>query len=479
MKTTLRQLLVFLTFFLTARVLVHAQNPTSSGRTALLKPSATGTADIAGRYGDITQKIIEAALRDSGSLARLQYLCDRIGTRLSGSAGLERAIEWSAAEMTKAGLENVRKSPVMIPHWVRGAESAAMLAPVQKPLTMVGFGGSVGTPAAGITAEAVTVRSLDQLNKLGREKVAGKIVVFVPTPEGSKRVNDEGPARAAELGAVALLIRNGFSMQGPHTGALKYPDGAVKIPAAAILDEDGELMVRLAASAVPVRLQLKMEAHREPEVQSFNVIGDLRGSEKPEEIVLLGGHIDSWDVGQGAHDNGTGMMASLEAVLLIKKLGLQPRRTMRVVFWTNEENGHSGSSAYGVMVGDAVKDHVAAIEDDHGAEKPVGFGFGTAQQKALFPAAFQRALEIGGLLKSIDGGRMLVGGAGGDIRPLCDNGVPGFKIRTVESRYDEYHHTNADTFDKVVPQDFRLHVASLAVLGYVLADMPEHLSEMK
>jgi Zn-dependent M28 family amino/carboxypeptidase len=218
-------------------------------------------------------------------------------------------------------------------------------------------------------------------------------------------------------------------------------------------------------------------------------MGEIRGREKPEEVVVLGGHIDSWDIGQGANDDGSGIMASFEAVALIKKLGLKPRRTIRVVFWVNEENGGAGGKAYRAMVGDAIKNHVAAIEMDGGAEKPVGFGFGGGGRgrtggpepppSSVTPAAFQRAVQIGKLLEGIEGGAMSAGGGGEDIGPLLADGVPGFGVRTVGTHYFDWHHTDADSFDKIVPREFQLNVASLAVLSYVIADMPERLSDIR
>jgi Zn-dependent M28 family amino/carboxypeptidase len=243
-----------------------------------------------------------------------------------------------------------------------------------------------------------------------------------------------------------------------------------------------------------------MEAHQEPDADSHNVMGEIRGSEKPEEVVVLGGHIDSWDIGQGANDDGSGIMATFQAVALIKKLGLKPRRTIRVVFWVNEENGGAGGRAYRAMVGDQVKNHVAAIEMDGGAEKPVGFGFGgmegglpggrraapgvaaprtEGRPAQVSPAAFARAVEIGKLLAGIDGGKMSPGGGGEDISPLLADGVPGFGVRTVGIHYFDWHHTDADSFDKIVPLEFQQNVAALAVLTYVLADMPERIGDIK
>jgi Zn-dependent M28 family amino/carboxypeptidase len=235
-----------------------------------------------------------------------------------------------------------------------------------------------------------------------------------------------------------------------------------------------------------------MEAHQDADADSHNVMGEIRGSEKPEEVVVLGGHIDSWDIGQGANDDGSGIMATFQAVALMKKLGLRPRRTIRVCFWVNEENGGAGGVAYRKMVGEAIANQVAAIEMDGGSEKPVGFGFGGggperrsgrrregAAPPPASPAAFQRAVEIGKLLEGIEGGKISPGGGGSDISPLLADGVPGFGVRTVGIHYFDWHHTNADSFDKIVPREFQLNVASLAVLSYVLADMPERLIDLR
>jgi hypothetical protein len=477
-----------------------------AGAMAAAQYSSAQPSGIASQYSEPSNKLMAAALADQEGLQRLQYLCDRIGNRVSGSESLERAIQWAAAEMKKAGLENVQTPPVKVPHWVRGKESAYLLNPVQKQFTMIGLGMSVGTPAEGITADVIAVNTFEQLRALGRDKVAGKIVLFNPKWQGYGQTvvyRSSGASRAAQLGAVAVLVRSmtDNSLQTPHTGALAYlPDVPAKIPAAALSVEDAAMIERLLKSGAPVRVKLSMEAHQEAEANSHNVMGEIRGREKPEEVVVLGGHIDSWDVGQGANDDGSGIMATFQAVALIRKLGLKPRRTIRVVFWVNEENGGAGGRAYRAMVGSAIRDHVAAIEMDGGAEKPVGFGFGAgvdggtgaggagirdtsaAGRRITAPpskAAYNRAVEIGKLLQSIEAGEMTPGGGGSDIGPLVADGVPGFGVRTVGTHYFDWHHTNADTFDKIVPREFQLNVASLAVLSYVLADMPERLSDLK
>ena len=269
----------------------------------------------------------------------------------------------------------------------RGRESAEILNPIERPLHMLGLGMSIATPSDGITADVVVVSTFDELEKLG-SKVSGKIVVFNAPYEGYDKTvayRSAGPSRAAKLGAVAALVRSitPLAMQLPHTGALRYAEDSPKIPAAAITVEDATLLSRLQASGSTPRVHLVMEAHLEPDADAANVIGEIPGTEHPEEIVVLGGHIDSWDVGQGAQDDGAGIMATLEAAALIHKLGLKPRRTIRVVFWVNEENGGRGGQGYLKWAGDTVRNHVAAIEMDEGAETPVGIGYGPEAQPAV------------------------------------------------------------------------------------------------
>lgn len=436
-------------------------------------------------YRSPASRLIGAALTDDAGLGRLEYLCDRIGNRVSGSAALDKAIAWAEQEMKGAGLENVRTIPVKVPHWVRGNESLTMVEPLARPIAMVGLGGSVGTPPAGIEGEVVAVSTFDELERLGRDKVGGKIVLF-NAPYVSYDVTNvyrtQGPARAAALGAVAALVRSitPVSLRDPHTGSTNYRDGVPKIPAAAVSLEDAMAIARLSESGEHVRVKLNMEAQMLPEVMSADVMGEIRGREKPDEVVVLGGHIDSWDIGQGAQDDGGGIMAAMEAVVLMKQLNLRPRRTVRVVFWTNEENGAAGGKAYREWLGADVSKHVAAIEMDEGAERPIGFDFGDGPNRTpASEAAFLRATEIGKLLEGIDAGRISRGGGGTDINPLTQASVPSFGLRTVGLHYFDWHHSNADTFDKIDPHDFRLNIAALSVLSYTLAEMPERLADLK
>jgi len=440
---------------------------------------AQTTSTLAEQYHASASKLIDAALVDQDGIQKLSFLCDRIGNRLSGSPALERAVAWAAAQMKADGLSNVVTPRVKVPHWVRGNESAALLEPVAKPLTILGLGGSIATPRKGITAEVVAVSSFEELEKRGRAGVEGKIVLFNAAYEGYNRTvvfRTAGPSRAARLGAVAALVRSitPVSLQSPHTGALEYAEGFPKIPAAAVTIEDALLIQRLADSGNTVVAHLEMDAHLAPDAESSNVIGEIPGSELPDEIVVIGGHLDSWDVGAGAQDDGSGCITALEAAHLIHQLGLRPRRTLRVVFWTNEENGGAGGEAYRAWAGPSVKNHVAAIEMDGGAEKPIGFGL-TANGD--LPSILARLREIGGLLERIDAASVQPGGGGADISPIMADGVPGLALRTVGTHYFDWHHSRADTVDKVNLEDLRANIAAMAVMAYVLADMPVPLRQ--
>ncbi|MCB1035607.1 MAG: M20/M25/M40 family metallo-hydrolase, partial [Acidobacteria bacterium] len=340
-------------------------------------------ADLATTYRETAGRILGQALVDEGAWERLTYLTTVIGNRLSGSPQLDQAIDWAVAGMKEDGLENVRKQPVMVPHWVRGEESLEIVSPSPREMHMIGLGRSVGTPPQGITAPVVVVESFDELEALGREAVEGKIVAYaVPWVGygGTVRYRGAGASRAAKLGAVAALVRSatGLALATPHTGALRYDEDVPQIPAAAITVEDAEWLKRMKALGREVTVHLTMGAHTLSDAPSGNVIGEIVGSERPDEVVVLSGHFDSWDVGQGAHDDGASCMAAWRALVLLHDLGLRPRRTLRVVLWTNEENGLAGGRAYREALGDDVGTHVAAIEMDEGAERPTGFGLGLA-----------------------------------------------------------------------------------------------------
>jgi hypothetical protein len=438
---------------------------------------------LSGNYRDAAARLIGAALVDEEGWRKMQYWCDRIGPRLAGSPALTRAIEWSAAEMRREGLANVSTPLVKVPHWVRGNESAELVEPLESKIAMLGLGGSVATPPEGITAEVVCVESYDELERLGADKVRGRMVCYNAPWQGYGRAvafRVTGASRAAKLGAVAALVRSatGTSIRSPHTGMLSYSADLPRIPAASISVEDAQRIGRLCASGVTVKVRLKMEAHTLPDADSANVIAEIPGREKPEEIVVLGGHSDSWDVGQGAHDDASGAIACWQAVELVHKLGLRPRRTLRVCLWVNEENGLRGGLAYREWAGESVRRHVAAIEMDGGVESTLGFGL-TMQgaSEAVTARAMERLRRIGLLLKGIGAGDMTRGGGGADISPLTKEGVPSIGHRSSMEHYFDWHHTEADTLDKVDPRELRRAIAALAVLGFTLADMRERLAD--
>lgn len=426
------------------------------------------------KYREKSRQIIAAAMANEDGMKKLTYLCDRIGHRLSGSEAFTKAVAWSAQQMIAGGLENVSTPAVKIPHWVRGKEMAEIVSPVKVPLSILGLGMTGG---GDVTAEVVGVRSFEELEKLGRAGVEGKIVLFHP-PWVSYGVTGafrrSGPSRAAKLGARAVLIRSAGipAANSAHTGVTTFEPGVPVIPAAALTEESLGVLERMVISGERVVVHYMSEAKTLPDADGANVIGELRGSEKPDEVVVISGHLDSWDVGQGAHDDASGCIGPLEALIILKQLGLRPKRTIRVVFWANEENGTRGGIAYRDQFKDQLKNHVIAIEMDGGTERPVGLGITGGGEKAL-----AQMKEIGKLLAPIGAGLVTPGGGGTDIGPIMREGVIGSGVRTVGKRYMEWHHTAADTIDKIDPIEFRKNIAQLAVFAYVLADMEDRLGQ--
>ena len=454
-----------------------------------------------------TSRLIGAALTSDHAYNVLGDLCDNIGHRLSGSPQLDQAIEWAVKQMKKDGFTNVHKEPVMVPAWVRGKESAYTIKPTHHELTILGLGNSMGTPKEGITAQAIVVGSFDELEALGESKIKNKIVVYdVPFETYGKTVQYRayGPSRAAALGAKAVLVRSvgPISYNTPHTGGLRYSsdESIPKIPAAAITIENATMLHRIQERGDEIRIHLSMEAHFEDDAPSANVVGEIRGSEIPEEVVLIGGHLDSWDVGQGAQDDGVGCVIAMEAARLIHELDLKPRRTIRVVLFTNEENGSRGAKAYAKEHAGELGNIVAAIESDLGNGPADGFGLDVralvpdlpddatdeeiqaAKDKAEATAApiREKALEIartlGELLEPLAGGTINPGHSGVDIGPMVAAGVTGLGLHHDPTKYFEIHHTHADTFEKIIPADLRRNVAIMAVMTYLLADMPGRLT---
>jgi hypothetical protein len=434
-------------------------------------PPIAAADDLAARYRELGQRVMARALADEGAWRKLEHVTTRIGHRLSGSPGLEQAIAWASAEMRAEGLEGVRLQPAKVPRWVRGRESLRLVAPVERELPMLGLGMSVGTPAGGLTAPLVAVRDEKELQSLGREKVQGRIVVYAADWEGYNRTvrfRSSGASEAAKLGAVAALVRSatGRSIASPHTGSLTYAEGVAKIPAAAITVEDAMWLRRMASAGETLTATLAMEARLE-------------------------GEADSWDVGEGAHDDACSCMAAWRSLVLLKDMGLRPRRTLRVVLFTNEENGIAGGKAYHAALAGDFKSHAAAIEMDGGCERPAGFGITVRKPGEPRPprgeppptapdgrgeAALATVRQIASLFAPIDATAVRWGGGGADISPLMAEGVPGLHLNTTGEHYFDWHHSHGDTLDKVEPADLQRATFMLAVMGYVLADMPGRLA---
>jgi carboxypeptidase Q len=445
---------------------------------ALLTVISAGAADfkpsdISGRYGPAARQLISASTSDDFAFRRLAYLCDTFGPRFSGSTNLEAAIDWVIAEMKKDGFENVRGEEVVVPRWVRGNESLELLQPRPVPLAMLGLGGSVATPERGLTAGVLVVRDFGELRRRAAE-AKGRIVLFnTPFTEYHEtvQVRVKGATEAARAGAVASLIRSiaPFSLQTPHTGNMRYEDGVPPIPHAAITLEDADMLERMQERGEKIVVRLRMEAQTLPDGMSRNVVAEVRGREHPDEIIVVSGHIDSWDVGTGAMDDGGGCLAAWEAARVMMKLNLRPRRTVRVVLWTNEENGVNGAKTYRQTHAAAMPNHVLALESDSGVFKPTGFGFAGSER------AMPYLREIGQLLAPIGATELAWGCRGTDVLQLLPDGVPAMHLEVDRSRYFWYHHTAADTIDKLDLKEFQQCTAALAVMTYVVADMPARL----
>jgi carboxypeptidase Q len=429
------------------------------------------------QYRPIAQRIIAESRANDFAWQRLAEVTDTYGPRLSGSETLEKAIDWAVAAMQQDGLENVRKEPVMVPKWVRGRESLELIEPVRQPLPMLGLGNSVGTPAEGLETNVVVVRNFDELAARAAD-VKGRIVLFnaLFTNYGETvTYRASGPSRAAALGAVAVLVRSvgPTGLRTPHTGATVYETGSRAIPAAAIPAEDADRFQRLQDRNVPIRMKLSMEAHFEADAQSYNVVGEWRGRELPDEVVLVGGHFDSWDTGTGASDDGGGCVVTWDALRLMKKLNLRPRRTVRVVLFTNEENGLRGGTGYRDAHRAELVNHVLLLESDGGVFDPAGFGF-TGPQSAR-----RTVTAIASLLAPLGAQNILASGGGADIQPSGSAANIPMMSHVVNGPYFVIHHTPADTIDRITPKQMSDNAAAIAVVAYIVADLPWRLGQEK
>jgi carboxypeptidase Q len=420
------------------------------------------------QYRPAAQKLITESQANDFAWQRLAEVTDTFGPRISGSEALERAIDWAVAKMKEDGLENVHKELVMVPKWVRGRESLDLIDPVRQPLPILGLGNAVGTGPAGVEGDVIVVKDFDELTARAAE-VKGRIVLFnaVFTNYGATVVyRRDGPSRAAALGATAVLIRavGPTGLRTPHTGATVYADNAPKIAAAAISAEDADRFQRLQTRGVRIRVKLSMEAHFDPDSTSYNVVGELRGRDLPNEIIVVGGHFDSWDVGAGASDDAGGCIVTWEAARLMKKLGLRPRRTVRVVLFTNEENGLRGGNAYRDAHKDELKNHILLLESDGGVFDPDGFGFtGPDDARAVVTA-------IGTLLKGLGASAIEAGGGGADIGPAAEAAKAPVMSHNVKGDYFLIHHTPADTIARITPKQVSDNAAAIAVMTYVIAE---------
>jgi carboxypeptidase Q len=428
-------------------------------------------------------RIVDHILARSQGYETLAYLTDEIGPRLSGTQNAELAVKWTTQRFRDWGIP-VRNESVLVPHWVRGEERARLVSHRNQRIVLTTLGGSVATPAQGITADVIEVTSYEQLAALGRAKIAGKIVFYNAAMDMelvekgqafeaySKAVifRGIGASRAAEYGAVAAVVRSvaSASLRTPHTGSLRYLDGQPKIPAAAVASEDAELMHRLLAKGQRVRMHLTLTPRSLPEVQSANVIAEIRGTERPDEIVLIGGHLDSWDLGTGAIDNGSGVSMVMETMRTLKELGIQPKRTIRAVLFMNEENGLRGGRTYFANAAkrEELQKHVAAIETDAGSATPVGF-ISTLEGQNL--ARVEQRMRVLGRIAPMYFRSSKHTGA--DTSPLTDAGVPGFGLVPDPRHYFDFHHTPADTLDKVDPHALAQNTAAIAALAYTLAQV--------
>jgi carboxypeptidase Q len=452
--------------------------PSSFIRSAIAFAIAVTTIAPLSAQSSAADRLINGAMKDSAAYNRIAELVDTFGPRPVGSKSLESAIDWVVAQMKRDGLENVHTEPVMVPHWVRGNESATLLAPYRGPMHMLGLGRSVGTPAGGITAQVLVVHDFADLHAHAAE-AKGKIVLFDYPFDTSKppfKAYEEaviyryaGADSAAHYGGLAALVRSvaSFSLSTPHTGGMGYGDTtahAHHVPAAALSVEDADMLSRIQARGQPIRVTLRMEAHMLPDAKSRNVIAEVRGTEHPDEIIVLGGHIDSWDVGQGAMDDGGGSVAAWEALRLIKQLGLKPSRTIRVVFWVNEEMGGRGGDAYRDAHKAELPKTKFALESDNGVFTPRGIRL--TGPDSLLPVVKQLIAPLARLGVT----EAIMGEPEADVTPLAEAGVPALALDVDGSRYFWYHHSDADMMNSLDPHQVAMCVATMGVVVMGAAD---------
>lgn len=423
-------------------------------------------------------RLHEQALAGTRAYDIARSLTVEVGPRPAGSKAYDAAVEWGLRKMKELGFQNVHAEKTTVPHWVRGEESGEIVAPYPQPVHLTALGGSVGTPVSGVEAPVIEVPSLDAVARLDPAQVKGKIV-FYNTPMRRTKdasgygnavpVRGGGAAAAAKLGAVAVVIRSIGTDHNrtPHTGAMRYPDGVEKIPAAALSSPDADLLADEIASGKPVIFRLKLGAHAEPDVETASVVGEIPGREKPEEIVVLGAHLDSWDLGTGAIDDGAGVAIVMETARRIAELPRKPRRTIRVVLFANEEFGISGARSYAAAHQDELVHHVMAGESD------LGSGRVWRISSHVDPAKLPVVADLAKLLGVEQGSNDAGGGA--DLSPMSPARVPIISLAQDATAYFDWHHTANDTLDKIDPKDLDQNVAAWTAVAYAVAEMPGDL----
>jgi carboxypeptidase Q len=423
---------------------------------------------------DGISQIFDRELHESSAYKWLFELTTTIGPRLSGSPGAKLAVEWAKREIERTA-DSVWLQPVMVPQWVRGQKEVARIKRSKATIKICALGGSVGTGPGGVTGEVVEVTSLEELKRLGEKEIKGKIVFFNRPMDpgkihtfsaygGAVDQRASGPSEAARFGAIGAVVRSmGLNQEDyPHTGGLRYDASLPKIPAVAISTKHADQLSK--SLKADKQLQFYFETHCEtlPDVQSFNVIGELHGSEYSDEIIVVSGHLDSWDLGQGAHDDGAGVVHAMEVLRLFKDLGIKPKRTIRVVLFMNEENGLRGGVEYARHVELKKEKHVAAIESDRGGFTPRGFSMSCSAIVRDQIKSWKPLLEPYGLTDFDQEG------GGADIGPLAPFGIPLIGFLPDSQRYFDYHHTAVDTIDKVSKRELEMGAASIAALVYLI-----------
>jgi hypothetical protein len=429
------------------------------------------------------RKIYDEELVNGQCYGNLHYLCKNIGQRLSGSANAQKAVEWGKKLMESYGFDHVFLQEVMVPHWVRGVKEEGMIIDGKNKISVpiAALGMSVATPKEGLTAEIIEVHSLKELDTLGESVIKGKIVFFnrhfdprfIETLRAYGTAGDQrnaGPAAAAKYGAVGVIVRSLTENLDdyPHTGTTRYAPDGIKIPAAAISTKAADQLSNLLRQRkLPViKFYFKQSCQMLPDTLSYNVVGELKGSENPNKYITVGGHLDSWDLAEGAHDDGTGVMQSVEALRILKTLGYHPKNTIRAVFFMNEENGDKGGIKYAELAAQNKETHIAAIESDLGGFTPRGFSFDGAP-----PALIKNInLQWKKLFEPYGSDRLITGGGGSDIGPLKEKapGVVLIGFSPDSQRYFDIHHSPNDVFENVNKRELELGAASMASLIYLI-----------